>query len=402
MKKRDANGCGAVSGSPRRVLFVSHESGLAGAERSLLDLVRGIDRNRYEPLVMVPGNGPLKEEMERTGSRVVMSRTRWWVARGRKSRHELKDIVLNMPARVAPIRHLIRKDRIDLVYSNSIACIDGAVAAKGAGVPHIWHVREILSRNREVKPYIPMWMVRFLVGALSTRVIVPSKAVQNDIAGSLPAKKIRVRYNGIDVDRFLNGEDRARRNGFRAEFGIGSDINMVAMVGLFITIKGHLDVVEAARIVCEERKDVVFVFVGGGNRSYRRRVEQRVRELNLEPYFIFLDFRNDIDTVLNGLDILVCASWVESFSRVVCEAMAAGKPVVATRCGGPEELVVDGETGTLVPVRSPEAIAAALLRMLNNPQSMRRMGEKGRDRAMRLFNMNAYIRGIEGILAEIR
>ena len=387
---------------PRRVLFVSHDSGMAGAEMCLLDLVRGIDRNRYEAVVIIPRDGPLKKEMERTGSRVVVSRTRWWVARGRKSRHELKDIVLNMPARVAPIRHLIRKDRIDLVYSNSIACIDGAVAAKVAGVPHVWHVHELMSKNREVQSYIPMWMVRFLVGALSTRVIVPSKAVQRDIAGPLSTKKIRVIYNGIDVDRFRNGDDRARRNGFRAELGIGSDIKMVAMVGLFITIKGHLEVVEAARIVCEERKDVVFVFIGGGNISYRGRVEQRVRELNLEPHFIFLDFRNDIDTVLNGLDILVCASWVESFSRVVCEAMAAGKPVVATRCGGPEELVVDGETGTLVPVRCPEAIAAALLKMSNDPQLMRRMGENGCDRAMGLFSMNQYLRGIENVLNEIQ
>jgi glycosyltransferase involved in cell wall biosynthesis len=387
--------------NPVRVLFVSHESGLTGAERSLLEAVRGIDRKRYEPVVAVPGNGPLIEELKLAGIGVVISRMRWWVARGRKKRSELKETILGMPERAAQIRGLIRAHRIDLVYSNSVACIDGALAAKLARVPHVWHIHEILSKNIELRPYVPMWMVRVIVACLSHRIIVPSKAVQRDIAGRLSAGKVRVRYNGVDLARFQRGTHSTGQNDIRAELGTGSNVIIAAVVGLFMPIKGHLDVVEAARTVCDVRKDVLFLFVGGGSKGYRKRVEQRISELNLTKHFIFLSFRNDIETLMMSIDVLICASWVESFSRVVLEAMAAGKPVVATRCGGPEELVVDGQTGILVPTHCPERIATAVLKLVEDARLMLWMGQNGHERAAGLFSMTQYLRGIEAVLDEI-
>lgn len=382
-------------------MFISHTAGVTGAERCLLDLLIRIDKSKYVPLVLFPTDGPLKEKVSSIDCETVVFDMPWWVARRRKSRSHLKKLLVGMPARVRYIRDLIRREEIGFVYTNTIVCIDGAIAAKLEGIPHIWHIHEIISANNELKPYVPSFMMPVVAGILSDRLIVPSKAAKKEIEWYFSEKKVRMIYNGVEIGKFAHANSYHHANNFREELGIRQNIKIVALVGLFLEIKGQADFVEAARIVCDNYRDVAFVFVGNGNNSYRRLVKERVSDLSLKEKVYFVDFRDDIEVVMSAIDILVSASWVESFSKVICEAMSAGKPVVATRCGGPEEIVLDDQTGYLVPINNPKEMAIAIMKLIDNEDVAMEMGQRGRERAQKYFNIDQYVKKIERVFAEI-
>jgi glycosyltransferase involved in cell wall biosynthesis len=384
-----------------RVLFVSHEGGLAGAERSLLDLIRGLNRDLFHTVVLVPKAGPLSGELERLGVCFLVGDVRWWFAKGRRRLSELVDIVVRMPRRVRAILKTIGQERIDLVYANTVACIDGPVAGRIAALPTIWHIREIVSRNADLRPYVPKGLVKYIVGLLADRIIAPSRSVGADMDCVLTRRKTRLVANGIDARRLLALDAVAAGRDLRARLGIDPGKLVVALVGHFVPIKGQLEFVQAADRVLRQSKNAVFLLVGSGNRTYRRQVIAEIERLGIGNHLRLMGYTDEIEAIMGGIDILTCASWVESFSRVVCEAMAAGKPVVATRCGGPEEIVVDGETGYLVPVRQPEPMAQKLLELLQDPDLRARMGAGGRQRVQRFFGMRQYVDGIETLLQEL-
>lgn len=385
-------------------MFISHTADLYGAERSLLDLLKRIDRNKYVPLVLFPTDGPLKDKVSSIDCETVVFDMPWWVVKGRKSRSHLIKLLLGMPAKVRYIRDLIRKEDISFVYTNTIVCIDGAIAAKLEGIPHIWHIHEIISATNNLKPYVPRFMMPVVVGILSDKLIVPSKAAKKAIEWYFSEKKVRMIYNGVEIEKFARANSYHHANNFREELEIGQNIKIVALIGLFLEIKGQADLVEAARIICDNYRDVVFVFAGNGttpSTPYQRLVKKRISDLGLREKVYFVDFRDDIEVVMNAIDILVSASWVESFSKVVCEAMAAGKPVVATKCGGPEEVVVDGKTGYLVPVANPKEMARAIKHLIENEDIAMEMGQRGCERIQKIFSIDQYVKNVERVFAEI-
>ena len=384
-----------------RVLFISHEGGLAGAERSLLDLICGMDRELFDTVVLVPKAGLLSRELERLDVRFLVGDVRWWFAKGRRCLPELADIILKLPRRVRSILEVIQRERIDLVYVNTVTCIDGPIAGKMAGVPTLWHIREIVSRNVDLKSYVPKVLVKYIVGLLADRIVAPSRSVEADMDSVLARRKIRVVSNGVDARRFSSLDSAEAKRELHIRLGIDPGRIVIGLVGHFVPIKGQLEFVQAAEKVLRQFKDAVFLLVGSGNRNYRQQVIAKIEQLGIGPHVRVMGYTDEIDLIMGGIDILVCASWVESFSRVVGEAMAAGKPVVATRCGGPEEVVVDGETGFLVPIRQPEPMARKLLELLQDADLRARMGAGGRQRVQRFFGMRQYVDGIETLLREL-
>jgi len=384
-----------------RVLFISHEGGLDGAERSLLDLIRGLNRDVFEILVLVPKAGLLSQELERSGVRFLVGDVRWWFAKGRRRLSEIMDIVLKMPRRVRYILKIIQRERVDLVYAKTVTCIDGPIAGRIAVLPTVWHIHEIISRNVDLKSYVPKVLVRYIVGLLADRIIAPSRSVEADMDSMLTRRKTRVVANGIDARRLLALDPAAAGRDLRARLRIDPGQLVVALVGHFVPIKGQLEFVQAAERVLRQAKNAEFLLVGAGNRNYRRQVIAKIEQLGIGSHVRVMGYTNEIEAIMGGIDILACASWVESFSRVVGEAMAAGKPVVATRCGGPEEIVVDEETGFLVPVRQPEPMARKLLELLQDADLRARMGKSGRQRVERYFSMRQYVDGIETVLKDL-
>jgi glycosyltransferase involved in cell wall biosynthesis len=185
------------------------------------------------------------------------------------------------------------------------------------------------------------------------------------------------------------------------DLGLVEGTKVVVIIGSITPRKGLLLFVQAARCLSEVYGKVAFVVVGDGQGPYVEEVKASVRESHLGPYFHFLGWRADVAHILRGADVLVVASEQEAFGRTVVEAMGAGVPVVSTRCGGPEEIVVHGETGFLIPNKNSAAMAQAIASLLGDPEMALRLGAAGRARAVSNFSIQAYAGSIQVILSQV-
>jgi glycosyltransferase involved in cell wall biosynthesis len=192
-----------------------------------------------------------------------------------------------------------------------------------------------------------------------------------------------------------------RRDGttVRAELGLGPGVPLIGVVGRIAHWKGHKLFLHAAARVRESLPETRFLIVGdavtSGDHRLKEELFQLVQVLGLEEAVIFTGVRSDVPEVMAALNILVLPSELpEPLGRVVLEAMATARPVVATRQGGPLEIVVDGETGYLVPPRDPQLMAEAILSLLQAPERARMMGRAGRTRCEQRFTVERTCRDI--------
>ena len=378
----------------RNILFLSHSAQVGGAELCFLDLLKGL--RGYRGVVVIPCDGPLKKRIEAVGWEVVVYPIPWWISFQKRSGHHLRGLIIDFPRRLKFLDTLIDRWMIDLVYTNSIACIDGAVAARLRRIPHVWHIHENIGKQQDLKFYLPRFLLPTMVGYLSNRIIVPSSAVGVFFSGNA-AKKMRVIHNGIDLRRFRTVISAS----IRARIGIPDVVKVVSVIGSINENKRQADFVEAAGIVAKCYDDVFFLVVGKGDRAYVDRISEKARELGLEGKFRLLDVQEDVVELMATTDILVSTSLVESFGRTLVEAMAAAKAVISTKNGGAEEIVVNGGTGLLVDPGKPHELASAILSLLQDDGLAVEMGRRGKRRAEELFTLERYVREVEEILSTI-
>jgi glycosyltransferase involved in cell wall biosynthesis len=207
--------------------------------------------------------------------------------------------------------------------------------------------------------------------------------------------------DGIDVAAFANGNG----NKVRRELGIPPDVFLVGMVGKVCRWKGQLLLVDAAQIVSKQRDGVYFLAVGGvfdDEMHFMVTFRNAVSSNNLSRNFIISDYRSDIRDVMNVFDVFVLPSTEpDPCPLVVLEAMAAGKAVIASKHGGPVEQVGEGETGLLFTPSSAEALAAAIMTLVDDPDRARAMGSAGRKRASAHFRVERYARDFESLYRDL-
>jgi glycosyltransferase involved in cell wall biosynthesis len=371
---------------PLKILFVNASSGLAGAERSLLETAVPLKARGVTPVVALPGDGALAAELRDHGIE-----TRFLNLGVMASRQELRSPLLllrllQQPVAAIRLAIIIRKERIDIVHSNTSAVAAGALGAFLARRPHVWHIREMLPEHGLLGA-----VMRWLIGHFSDRVICISVAVRYRFlkGSSRHARKAVIIANGIDVDAFASMASRAdARPESELRIGMNSRVN---------PWKGQDTFVEAASIVRRRFPNSRFWIAGGCLSAYeplKRRIAARAEDLGLDGHLTWagqLPYEA-LARLLATYDVLVLpSSEPEPFGRVMLEAMACGKPVVATAHGGPLDVVVDGVTGLLVPPDNPPAMAAAVETLLSSEEMRRRMGTAGAERVREHFSLEREV-----------
>ena len=378
--------------SPQNILVVHNNNDFYGAEKVLLELLSRLDRSRFVPIVVLPTDtrhiNRLSPELEKLNIECCfiplgVLRRKYFKL------HKLPRFSVEVLAGVRQLARLIRKRNIALVHTNTNTILASPLAARLTGVPHVWSIHELM-----VEPATVRNALHYMIPRLSTRVVTVSQAVRDHMLKD--AAKFADRFafvrGAIDVEPFLNAKGRAQ---VRAEWGVRDDEMLIGMAGRVTRWKGQSVFVQAAKLIAERHPEAKFAAVGGvfdTEKFYMDRFRKEVHEAGLENKFTINDFRADMPDVFAAFDIFVLPSILpEPFGLVVIEAMASGKPVVATAPGGPSETVVDGETGFLVPPSDASAMAQALEVLLADPQKRISMGEAGRRRAREVFSLPRYV-----------
>ncbi len=381
-----------------KILYVHSSDELYGSDRSLLYLLRRLDRGRFEPWVVLPNDvryeGLLSRELESAGIR--HRSLRLGVLRRRYMRPAgVARFAANLTWSTAQLVRLIRRERIDLVHSNTSAVWGGALASRLTHTWHVWQVREIIAQ--------PAWLSRVsahMLDLFADEVLAISEAVKSHLCRLVPAlePKVRVVYNGVDTEQFTPTRDGSR---VRQEFGVQPDEILVGMAGRVSAWKGQGFLLEAASLLAPRAPRVRFAFVGGTAAGEESRIEElrrRAESLGLAPSVRIEGWRGDMPDVWAALDIAVLPSLdPEPFGRSALEAMATAKPVIATAHGGPLEFIRHGVNGLLVPPGDVDALSQAISRLVENRDLRLALGAAGRSLVEQSFSQERTVREVEAL-----
>lgn len=357
---------------PASVLFISnHGDIVGGGEISLLQLMGALDRSQWKPLLVVPHEGAVAKEARNS---------------------DISTFVVPLPAvsgtsmaSLSSIRglwRLMRQVEAQLVHANgSRAMIYGGLAAKLAYCPAVWHVRVADSDG---------WL-DWALYQLSSKIIVNSGAVRQRFAWGSD-DRVRCIHNGVDTERFA---PRAASPECRAAMGLADRDRVVVSVGRFVAYKGYEELLHAAALLHQRDAGIHWILVGDG--ELRPDMMRQSKELGLDRHVHFTGWQADIREVLALADLFVLPSRGEHFGRVLIEAMAMGKAVVATDAGGVPEIVRHGETGWLVKPGQPERLAEAVGELLDNGERIVQFGAAGRRVVESRFSLQRHVQHVESL-----
>lgn len=287
---------------------------------------------------------------------------------------------------------LIRQERFDVVHVHTpVAAVLGRVAAYLAGVPVIMYTAHgfyFHDRMAEYKRRPLIWLERML-GRITNVLFTQSKedAVTAARERICPMERVVWIGNGVDLGKFqVSGREETRE-----KLGIGEDERVVGFVGRMVREKGVVELMEAAEAAGRIVPGLRLLLVGDtldSDRDHKTKAElKRIMDRDgLASRVTFTGFIEDVASVMPAMDVLALPSYREGMPRTIIEAMACGKPVVATAIRGCREEVVHGVTGLLVPPKDATALGQAIIHLLSNPTTAARMGAEGRKRAMELFD----------------
>ena len=356
---------------------------LGGGQRSLLLLLERLDRKKFIPFLVCPSGGDFIGKAKKLDVETTLIKMQ-----------RIKSVnVFSTAATVFKFKKLIKKKNIDLIHTDSPRqAFYAGRAARVTGTPLIWHVRVSTPEKRSFEKYLFNH---------AHKVIAVSKAASQRFDGfALAQEKVVVIHNGVDLTEFVQKQPDRR---VKEEFNVEEEGILVGTLGQLIPGKGQEVLLKAASLVLKQIPKVKFMIVGEGNSAYREKLEELSKNLGLSVTIVFTGFREDIPRIMNMLDIVVLPSTthLEGLSRVIIEAMASSKPVIATNSGGNPEAVEDGATGLLVPPEDPNKLAESILTLIKDKTKRNQMGEAGRKRAEKLFNIEKNVFRIEKVYEEL-
>ena len=386
-----------MSDSPARILFVHNSADIYGASRVLLRLCGALDRARFEPVVLLPEDGPLARWLKDLGIELVTQPRLSVITRRVFKSWRLIPFLLNIPLAAWQLRSIIRRHRIDLVHTNVGTILSSALGARMAGVPHVWHIRDWYGEFRRLWNWHRKYILRY-----SAKVVCVSSAIADQFPKST---RITVVHDGFSLREF--DIDQIHIEEFRANYNINRERLVLGCIGRIKFVrKGQEFLVRAAAILRDQAIDLTVLIAGApspGSEDHLPRLRALIDQLNLGDRVIFTGELVDVRPAYAVCDIFVLPSaQPEPFGGVVIEAMCMGKPVIATAIGGSLDQIVDGKTGFLVPPARPDLLADKILMLAKDPELRLRMGQAGMERARTRFDVCQMVERLEAVYSTIR
>ena len=376
-----------------KILQIVSSSRISGAEKHVMVLSNRLLRRGHQVLTVCPPGGWLPEQL--SSASVPTWELGLRGAEGIRSFREMLDY--------------IRKEKVDIIHSHlTSATYFGCILGGMTKTPL---VSSLHTRTSDL-------VYRRLMPKRGNRIITVSNFLREMlIKQGIPGWLLKTIYNGTEffpeetgIEGFDNLAAPFQSAPFpsinesalpvRAELNLPPEAEMIGLFGHVDEQKGHPLLIQAARSIVERRPNAYFVFIGHAEARIRKNLWEMAAADGVAQRLRYAGVRNDVPRLMDAMDIVTVPSQIESFGMVIIEAMARGKPVVATRVGGIPELVTHEETGLLVE-RQPSQLADALVSLLQDPQKRESMGRKGRERARTCFSADLMVNNIESLYYEM-
>ncbi|MGB3654843.1 MAG: glycosyltransferase [Rivularia sp. (in: cyanobacteria)] len=336
-----------------KVVFLIRDLNYAGAQRQLVTLAKGLDKQYFDVTVLYfYAGGPLAKELEINGIKAICldKKERW-------------DVIPFFKRLVGYLREIKPNILHGYLGESNLLCI--FLKPFFPKTRMIWGIRE-----SDTDPSLYGWLGSLLSYLECKLARFADLIISNSYAGKyyhqklgFPEQKMIVIPNGINIERFVPLAEAGKK--VRKEWEIPEDIILIGKVGRLDPMKDHTTFLQAAALICETRRDVRFVCVGTGPQIYALQLHQLADKLGIKDKVIWSETRGDMTSVFNSFDIATSASaYGEGFGNVIGEAMACSVPCVVTDVGDSKMIV--GDTGIVVPPKNPQALANAWLKTLEN------------------------------------
>lgn len=373
-----------------KLLFLSHSANMFGAERSLLDLVIGLDRSRFDPVVILPALGPLHDELTKNGIQTLIVPYKNWVG---------ADYFLLCPYRTAfnlvsfaRYKYQLKKLNPDLIYTNTSVFPFGGVLARWLKLPHIWHLREFVEKDIGANFYYGRKTSLRFIDRSSQKVICNSEALRRDVFDLISSDKLVTVYNGI-----LNQSDI---KSYQPKAGVSSQRHHVlCMIGSIAPHKGHAEALKALALLrVASGLNITLRIVGSGPPQVEKRLKRLTQKLSLDEVVKWEGYQSNVTELYRQADATLVCSRHEPFGRVAVESMAVGTPVIGTAAGGLPEIITDGVTGLLYSPGAYETLAHKIQQLLSDDKLYEMISAESQKSVFNRFTKQQYIDKIETIL----
>ena len=378
------------------ILVLHVVSDMYGSSKVLLQAVTALKARGHKVCVVVSEKGPLTDALALEGIETKIIRL------GILRRRYLNVLGLLNRAGVLTraffaLKKLCKQNQIDIIYTNTAPVIIGGILSKFTGIKNVWHLHEILESSSFMHRFFG-WMIN----ATAQKVIVVSDAVYNNWAGRIDASKMVKVYNGYeasDINVGVNvGANANDIKPLREKLNLNNNTVLVGMVGRVNLIKGQFYFIQIAAVAKAAGLNCHFVMVGDAYKGYEYlypQLENQIATLGLQNTIINLYYQPNAAALIQQLDIFILPSIKpDSFPVVILEAMAAGKPIIATNQGGAQEQIDDSVTGFLVPINDATIAAQKLGVLVNNPDMRTQMGQAGAKKLQEQFSLATFNKNI--------
>ncbi|WP_026487365.1 glycosyltransferase [Caldanaerobius polysaccharolyticus] len=365
-----------------KVLHIIGGSELGGAEMHVLTIFEYIDKSTFEPYLICLCKGPMYDEAVKRGINAIVI----------PMKHKFDF------STIKPLKNYILENNLDIVHTHGVRANTMArIAAFLARKPVVTTFHSFIMNDYDSK--LEAMVAKYMTLAtspISTKVITVSDALKNDlIKMGISDKKIVTIYNGIDFSSRIATKTREE---VLKELNIDPMQKIVTTVARLQSVKGHRYFIEAAWFIAKKRSDVHFLIVGEG--PLKDSLVKQVNNLGLHDRVHFTGYRSDIDNIYIASDIICVTSLIEGQSLVIIEAMWHQKPVISTNAGGPSEMIINNETGLLIPPANPTLLAEKILLLLDNQQLAANLALNGK-KSVERFSVKEMIRKTEEVYLSV-
>ncbi|MBN2120520.1 MAG: glycosyltransferase [Candidatus Omnitrophica bacterium] len=371
------------SGKQKNILFLASSLNGGGAEGKLVDLILGLNRKKFKPFVCcIKEKGVLYAKLKETDVKVYS---------------DLISFKYDFRA-LFRIISIIRKDKIDVVFTldHNNAMFWGRLAAKLCGVSV---VIAIIYSTRRWPNSRSIWPINKVLTPITDRIIAVSNMQRDYIINEekVPADKISVSYDGVDLEKFSGNFDSAA---VKMSLGINNGSSVVGIVAGLRPEKGHITFLKAAKKILAAKPDTCFLIIGDG--PQRRKLVELTRALGIEEKVKFLGWVSDVPKLVSIFDVAVLSSYpyVETFPNAVLEYMAQSKPVVATNVGSMPEMIKNGFSGFLVTPYDEDSLAEKISFLLNDEGFSLSLGQRARESVER-FSLKRMVEEREELITNL-